>query len=112
MAIAADLTNKTYGRLKVIERDFDVEKGKPVRWICECECGVRKSIAANNLRTGHVLSCGCLHKEKTSSNLIGKQFGKLIVLKDSGKRTKSRGIIWICECECGNICEVATTHLV
>lgn len=111
MAVATDLTNKIFGKLRVLERDFTVPSGKPVRWFCQCECGMIKSIAANNLRTGHVLSCGCLHKNKTSANLQGKTFGKLTVLKDTGKRTKNRSIIWLCQCECGNICEVTTNNL-
>ena len=36
-----------------------------------------------------------------SNNLVGKRFGRLVVLCDSGKR-KSREIIWCCKCDCGN----------
>ena len=111
MAIADDLTNKVFGRLKVIKRDYSTPKGKPVRWICQCECGNIKSIAANNLRSGNVLSCGCLRKEKSTMNLIGKKFGKLTVIKDSGQRSRNRNIIWDCKCECGNICQVTTNNL-
>lgn len=38
-------------------------------------------------------------------DLTGQQFGKLIVIKDTGKR-KNRQVVWECQCECGSITEV------
>jgi|SRR6185312_6004164 len=35
------------------------------------------------------------------NELIGKKFGKLTVLYDSGERS-SRNIKWLCKCDCGN----------
>lgn len=46
-----------------------------------------------------------------ASNLIGKKFGRLVVTKDSKKRDKKGGIIWECECSCGNIVYVSTSNL-
>ena len=37
----------------------------------------------------------------------GEKFGMYTILKDSGKRTKDRGIIWICRCDCGKIKDVS-----
>jgi hypothetical protein len=37
----------------------------------------------------------------------GKKFGKLTIIKDTGKRTNDRGIIWQCKCDCGNIINVS-----
>ena len=34
-------------------------------------------------------------------SLIGRRFGYLVVVADSGKRDKSRGILWRCQCDCG-----------
>lgn len=39
--------------------------------------------------------------------MIGEKFGMMTILKDSGKRTKTRGMIWICQCECGTIKEIS-----
>lgn len=44
-------------------------------------------------------------------DLTGQYFGKLLVLKDSGKRASNGGIIWTCKCECGNIIDVAGNNL-
>lgn len=108
-----------YGRLTVIER---VEsKNSRAQWLCKCECGNQIVVCGKLLRNGHVRSCGCLKKEKTIErntskvgNLIGKRFGKLVVLskgepikKTSGKNVQT----WVCQCDCGNVCEVQTQYL-
>lgn len=36
-------------------------------------------------------------------DITGKRFGRLVVLKDSGKRTPSGGTLWLCRCDCGEI---------
>jgi hypothetical protein len=43
--------------------------------------------------------------------MIGRQFGRLTVLRDTGKRTPTRNIIWLCTCRCGNKTNVRGTHL-
>ena len=39
-------------------------------------------------------------------NLIGQKFNRLTVLEDTGKR-KNGSIIWLCQCDCGNLCEIS-----
>ena len=51
-----DLTGQKFGRLTVIERAGYI--GKKVAWLCKCECGNEKIIAASNLKQGQI-SCGC-----------------------------------------------------
>lgn len=36
-------------------------------------------------------------------DLTGKNFGRLTVLKDSGKRSRKGDILWECICECGRL---------
>lgn len=43
-------------------------------------------------------------------DMTGLTFGKLYVIKDTGKRY-NREIIWKCKCECGNFTEVRGGHL-
>lgn len=43
-------------------------------------------------------------------DLVGKRFGKLIVLKEKGKN-EHRAIVWECLCDCGNITETTTANL-
>lgn len=42
------------------------------------------------------------------NNLVGKEFGRLTVVKDTGKRDISRQKIWLCKCECGRSIETST----
>ena len=55
-----DLTNKKFGKLKVIS--LDKIKNHKAYWICKCDCGNEKSIMANSLTSGKTKSCGCLAK--------------------------------------------------
>jgi len=49
----------------VIEQDgFD--KWGNVQWICQCDCGNKKTIISSNLLNGHTKSCGCYRSEITS----------------------------------------------
>lgn len=105
-----DLTGKHFGRLTVLQRD-ESQKFRNIRWICQCECGNIKSIQGSNLTSGLTNSCGCLHKNKVSSSLVGQRFGKLIVIEDSGERNSCRSILWKCQCDCGNIVKVSTPNL-
>ncbi|NQN32847.1 AP2 domain-containing protein [Streptococcus suis] len=44
-------------------------------------------------------------------DLTGQVFGRLTVLGDVGKRTKNKGILWHCMCECGQITFVKGANL-
>lgn len=121
MPARIDLTNKVFGRLTVIKRAENIQtpNGRShVAWECSCECGNIIIVRSDNLRNGHTLSCGCKKREVIAtagrnriSNLEGKVFGRLTVKKDSGKREPSGGVLWECECSCGNIVYVSTSNL-
>lgn len=115
-----DLTGKVFGRLKVLKRDDEKPKGKgkPVYWICQCDCGNIKSILASSLNSGRTESCGCFQKERTSTtnrlNLIGERFGRLIVKEPVPNIKESSGQIrtaYLCQCDCGNEIIVKTLNL-
>lgn len=89
-----DLTGQTFGKWTVV--DIDETKDR-IHWWCECECGKEQSIRASSLTSGN--SKGC--RECTRNNLMGKTFGRLAVIKDSGERAKNGNILWECVCDCG-----------
>jgi hypothetical protein len=41
-------------------------------------------------------------KDTTNNPMIGKRFGRLTVI-ESGGVSKNRKLLWICQCDCGNI---------
>ena len=108
--------------LTVIQRDTEFDKvryGRPIRWICKCDCGTIKSIDGAELRRkkSPTLSCGCLARERnkhfgdfTALNLSNKKFGMLTPLYITGKN-KYHYNIWHCKCDCGNECDVVSREL-
>ena len=62
------LTNKVFGKLKVLEESerYITKSGSYRQWLCICECGNKKTIHQSNLTSGKSKSCGCLSKEKAS----------------------------------------------
>ena len=66
--VREDLTGKVFGRLTVIKQAEDYVSPKGVHlamWSCRCQCGEEKDILQTNLIQGHIVSCGCYHKEQT-----------------------------------------------
>lgn len=55
---AEDLSNRRFGKLTVIERDYTKENG--CYWKCKCDCGNYISIRSGNLKNGITTSCGCI----------------------------------------------------
>lgn len=45
-------------------------------------------------------------------DLVGKRFGRLLVLHLSAARSRRRDAIWVCQCDCGNIHKVTSRNLV
>jgi hypothetical protein len=104
-----DLTGSVYGRLKVISR-AKLDKLKPY-WKCICECGNEFITSGLNLRCGDTQSCGCLRKDILTDDLIGKRFGKLIVINKLDQKGSSNRLLWLCDCDCGNKHIAASQHL-
>jgi len=44
-------------------------------------------------------------------NLIGKRFGKLVVIVKSKRTDKRHNQYWVCKCDCGNYKEIRGHHL-
>lgn len=109
-----DLVGQKYGLLTVVS---EVERTDYTRrfW-CTCDCGNPDPVKVTmpNLRNGHTTSCGCVQKKRTSaantSDLTGRKFGRLTVLRRSETKSKNRRQVdWICRCDCGNPAEVTVT---
>jgi hypothetical protein len=70
-----DLTDKQYGKLKVLYRTEDkiYKSGRKfVQWMCECSCEnkTKLGVIADSLRSGKTTSCGCSVREKSKETMI------------------------------------------
>jgi len=96
-----NLVGKVFGKISVLNYFGKDERG--ALWNCLCECGNTKVYPSRSLLGGNTNSCGCLVGKK-AYDLIGRTFGKLIVVSRASNiktphGTKAR---WNCVCECGN----------
>lgn len=112
-----DLTGQRFGRLTVIERAEDQvsDKGKhQTMWLCECDCGNKSIVRASHLTDGRIQSCGCYRYDAVFNDLVGKRFGRLVVLERAESKILSNGNIktmWLCRCDCGNTSVVRADSL-
>lgn len=75
-----NLKGQRFGRLRVLNRDRT--NVRYIKWRCICDCGGRKSVRSDHLRTGRSKSCGCYSIELN----IKRRY----VHGESGRRTLSR----------------------
>lgn len=86
-------------------------KNKSGNWFGKFECPhcEEHNIFEANITqvvNGNTTSCGCIAKKIRQEtgrkclkyNLVGKNFGYLKVIKDTGKRTGNGRPIWLCQC--------------
>lgn len=106
------MIGQKFGRWTVLEQAPSRNHKK--YWTCQCECGTIREVLGTDLRNGKSRSCGCLTREsaqKKKKDLTGQKFGRLTVIADTGER-KNEKVIWLCQCECGNMCKIISTQLI
>jgi hypothetical protein len=59
-----DLNGLTFGRLTVVRFVGGQGRGRPVVWMCRCECGKDAFVTSRGLIGGNTQSCGCLQSER------------------------------------------------
>ena len=100
-----EMIGRRFGRLTVVEYDHPGRNGP--YYICECDCGNRRIVSKNNLKTGNSTSCGCARRK---DDLLGRRFGRLIVRRYDHVGNHGR-TYYVCECDCGNESIVSRAHL-
>ncbi len=117
MPAKIDITGQRFGRLVALDSMAERKNGKIV-WKCLCDCGNFVFIRLDSLKSNVTKSCGCLRKEKTilhnqmkMTDVTGKRFGRLTVLRLSEKKYSYCGVVWECKCDCGGVAFVAGSSL-
>jgi len=62
--LKVDLTGQRFGRLTVLCKDDSDQQGR--MWLCQCDCGNKKSVRVDHLKNGATTSCGCYSREVAS----------------------------------------------
>ena len=112
MGRSTDLTGMRFGKLVVVEQTQEKED-RYYTWRCRCDCGGEVIVNTKRLTRGTITDCGCEPRNpnlrgQLPMELSGERFGKLTVLHRLPNRENGR-TAWLCQCDCGNQCEV-TTH--
>ena len=96
-----DLVGQRFGRLTVTG-DSGQRDGTRVLWSCRCDCGGEITATRQQLAGGKIQSCGCApkHDGRRRDDLVGRRFGRLTVVGDSGQR-RGTNVYWSCRCDCG-----------
>lgn len=103
-----DLIGMKFGQWTVLKRDDSKQyKGRGIRWICLCSCGVEKSVLGKYLKSGKSISCGCSKKV----DLTGEKFEKLLVLDTLYGYNGSKRATYRCKCDCGNEIYIGVSSL-
>lgn len=97
-----NFAGQKFNKLLILE---ELKKGSRIYCKCKCDCGNIKLIRKCDVVSGIVKSCGCL------KSLVGRRFGKLIVLEETKQRTKSGKKVYKCRCDCGNIKMIGSDSL-
>lgn len=113
MSKIKNLIGDKFGRLLVIaQSEGRSTNGGGLMWVCQCDCGEKKTISSRGLVHDGIESCGCKRREKSNVNKIsiGMRVGKLTVV---GKRSKISYVTkWDCLCDCGKSCIVESADIV
>ena len=95
-----NLVNQKFDYWTVVE----IVKNKfgPTKFLCKCDCGIKRVVMGSRLKKGTSKSCGCATAESktTALELTGQKFNKLTVIKRV-ENDKWRATQWLCRCECG-----------
>lgn len=70
---------QTYGFLTINTR-ATTNKGNNVVWVCNCRCGQKTEVRADNLKSGKIVSCGCYRAEKFANNPKNSDHAKTLFL--------------------------------
>lgn len=104
-----DLIGTRIGKLEVIE--YLGKNNSPYhQYLCKCDCGNTvtkcRGYILEAIRDNKECDCGCVRRNK----LVGQKFGKLTVIKYTGR--DKHGVKWLCRCDCGNFKEIRESYLI
>lgn len=100
MTAPLNLTGQRFGKLTALHRNGSARSGGAL-WRCRCDCGREIDAVVGNLRRGGSKSCGCSNPRRAEQqpDIIGRRFGRLVVLERAG--LLGTHAAFLCQCDCG-----------
>ncbi len=100
-----------FGHLVAIKR-INLDEENRGLWEFKCDCGGKIIRPIRFKRNDRVFpaSCGC--KPTSGPDLTGQKFGKLTVIKFTGRDEKHGNLSWLCKCDCGNEKTVVGSNMI
>lgn len=102
-----NIIGRKYNYLTVLEK---TKKKDKYGYMCKCDCGNKKFATKYQLTNNIIKSCGCKQYASKYGDLLGKRFGKLVVVKEVEK-TKYSQSQFLCQCDCGKEKVILATSL-
>jgi hypothetical protein len=108
------LLGERFGYLTVMS--YNGCKRRRSYWNCICDCGEKvirpgHELLKSNREQKATISCGCMKGIKQRLDLVGKRFGKLLVVESLGVNEFRQQIVK-CKCACGHISNHHASSLV
>lgn len=86
--IYADLLNKRFGKLIVLEKTNE-RKWEQIIWKCKCDCGNIVYVPSNLLISGRTISCGCTHTSSFGEEKIKQLLENFKIVYEEQKTFES-----------------------
>jgi hypothetical protein len=115
-----DLTGQRFGAWTVLSRAPNL--GRYVAFNCRCDCGNERVVRGYFLRRGWTTRCKSCHARDMAAETVatgrrtkvkvGARYGRLEVLRRSGRSSENGQAYWLCRCDCGTEKEITSSNLV
>lgn len=94
-------------------RPEDLPKGSRLGVYVICpRCKQERQTARAAVERNKSSMCqSCANIERFYIDLTGKRFERLVVVKNTLKKTNNRKYIWLCKCDCGSLTKVCASSL-
>lgn len=118
MALAKDYTGLKFNKLTFISKaGFSNGKSHTPLWLCRCDCGKEKIVAATDVVNNRTKSCGCnrgidITDKSIADGIVGKKYNNLTIIGVSLAKSSRNRPMLVCKCDCGVIKPIIASRVI
>lgn len=90
----AAMIGRRFSRLIILEKSTDRNSCGAVKFLAQCDCGKKKTVVGNAVRSGRVESCGCLIAEISKNGPKHKTHGHKANSQSPSKNGSPTYVTW------------------